>query len=265
MGGGRDVLVIPLGSRGWMPQGGRQTVCTFVRLGEARFLLDCGTGASRLREPALREHLGGDGLTVLFSHYHLDHFAGLAYLPGLLAGLAGPIRLAGPARGLTGAGLREACGRLTSPPLSSQPWSAFPFPLEIVEFGPAGVEIDGVRIRPSLQEHPGGSVALRLDDALCYATDLAAATPALPLADGVQLLIHEAWEAGALAPAGSHSGFAEALARARRAGVPRLLPLHFSPNMTEDDIRALGNLGSPDLQVLVPEEGTPIRFALPAE
>jgi len=257
------VVVIPLGTRGWMPQGGRQTICTFVKLGDARFLLDCGTGVSRLLEQTVSTLMGDGALTILFSHYHLDHFAGLVYLPGLLRGCAGPVRLVGPRSGLVASGLREACERLTSPPLSSQPYTAFPFPLEILEFGPEGIEIEGVAIAVSPQQHPGGSVSLRLGNAACYATDLAASTQELPLAQGVELLIHEAWSTQPQAPAGSHSGFPEALSRARRAGVPRLMPFHFSPDMAEHEIRALGEHSSPDLQILVPEEGKPLEFAAP--
>ncbi len=244
-----------------MPQGGRQTICTFVKLGDARFLLDCGTGVSRLLEREVRAHMGDGALTILFSHYHLDHFAGLAYLPGLLKGCAGPVRLVGPRSGLAAFGLREACERLTSPPLSSQHYSNYPFPIEILEFGPEGIEVDGVTITVSLQVHPGGSVSLRLGNALCYATDLAASTQELPLARGVELLIHEAWSTEPQAPLGVHSGFPEALDRARRAGVPRLMPLHFRPDMLECEILALREYSSPALQVLVPEEGKPIEFA----
>lgn len=258
-----QVAVIPLGTRGWMPRDGRQTICTFVKLGDTRFLLDCGTGVSRLLEPAVRTHLGDGAITILFSHYHLDHFAGLVYLPGLLHGCRGPVRLAGPRSGLTTLGLREACERLTSPPLSSQHYSTYPFPLEILEFGPEGIEIDGVTITTSPQVHPGGSVSLRLGNALCYATDLAASTQELPLAQGVELLIHEAWSKEPQAPLGCHSGFPEALDRARRAGVPRLMPLHFMPGMLEYEIQALGEYSSPSLQVLVPEEGKQIKFAAP--
>lgn len=246
-----------------MPQGGRQTACTFVKLGEVQFLLDCGTGVSRLLEPGVRAHLGNEALTILFSHYHLDHFAGLAYLPGLLRDHPGTIRLAGPRQGLADFGLREACERLTSSPLSSQHYSAFPFPWEILEFGPEGIEIAGVHVAVCPQIHPGGSVSLRIGDALCYATDLAASTRELPLTHGVELLIHEAWSKEPQAPQGIHSGFPEALDRARQAAVPRLMPLHFMPDMSEDEIRTLGEHSSSTLQVIVPEEGTPVRLAIP--
>lgn len=261
MGYSEQAVIVPLGTRGWMPQGGRQTACTFVKLGGTQFLLDCGTGASRLLEPGVRTHLGSGPLTILFSHYHLDHFAGLAYLPALLRDHAGPVRLAGPGKGLSDSGLRTACEQLTSPPLSSQHYSAFAFALELLELGPEGCEIDGVPIAVSPQAHPGGSVSLRLANVLCYATDLAASTQELPLAQGVELLIHEAWSMESQAPSGAHSGFPEAMDRARRAGVPKLMPVHFMPDMTEQAIRALGEHSSPALQVLVPEEGIPLAMS----
>ncbi len=255
-----EVIVTPMGSRGWMPRAGRQTMCTLVRMGKVNFLLDCGTGASRLLEPSVQALLGDGPLTVLFSHYHLDHMVGLMYLPGIFGGSGRPLRLAGPRAGFTQHGLLEACARLTTQPLSSRHYLDFPCPLELCEFGPDGLILDGIHVAASLQDHPGGSVALRIGEALCYATDLAASTRELALAEGVKALIHEAWSLEPQAPLGPHSGLPEALERARRAGVPRLIPSHFGPAMTEAEIRRMGAFSADSVQVLVPMEGRPIRI-----
>jgi ribonuclease BN (tRNA processing enzyme) len=237
-------------------------MCTLVQLGGINFLLDCGTGVSRLLEPDIQALLGDGPLTILFSHYHLDHTVGLTYLSGLFPDNERPVCLAGPRAGFTGGGLREACERLTTPPLSSRHFRDFPFPLELQEFGAEGLVVDGIPIAASLQEHPGGSVTLRIGDAVCYATDLAA-TQELTLAEGVECLIHEAW--GLDPQEGPHSGLPEALERARRAHVPRLMPVHFSPWMTEADIRGMASFAKPALQILIPEEGHPIRFHSPMQ
>lgn len=253
-----EVVITPLGSRGWMPQAGRQTMCTLVQLGKINLLLDCGTGASRLLQPGIQELLGDSPLTILFSHYHLDHSVGLTYLPGILHGTGRAVRLAGPRAGFTRGGLREACERLTSSPLFSRPYLDFPFPLELQEFGPEGLAVEDIPIAVSMQDHPGGSVALRIGNAVCYATDLSPSTKELALADGVDCLIHEAWS---LDPqTGPHSGLPEALERARGARVSRLIPVHFKPGMTEAEIQRMASCSTSSLQILVPEEGRPIRF-----
>ncbi len=253
-----ETILTPLGTRGWMPRDGRQTMCTLVQVGAHTFLLDCGTGVSRLLDPELQAQLQESPLTILFSHYHLDHLAGLAYLPGIFPERKRPVRLAGPREGFLSQGLRQACEQLTASPLSSRHYREFPFPVEIQEFGPEGFQVDGIPIAVALQDHPGGSVTLRIGDAVCYATDLAAATRELPLAKGVEVLIHEAWSPQA--QAGPHSGLLEALDRTEKAGVSRLVPTHFSPWMDEAEIQSLATYSTATVKVLVPTEGFPFRF-----
>jgi ribonuclease BN (tRNA processing enzyme) len=256
-----DTLIVPLGTRGWMPHQGRETMCTLVKRGSNNFLLDCGTGASRLLLPEVREILGRDPITILLSHFHLDHTVGLTYLSGLLSGSDQPVRLAGPRAGFIDFGLREACDQLTSAPLTSRHYRDFPFPVELIEFGPEGIEIDGVPIAISLQAHPGGSATIRIGDSVCYATDLAASMKELPLATGVDCLIHETWSMRTQAPDGSHSGLKEALDRAERAKAKSLIPTHFGLDMTETDIQSLSGFTNATFDVLVPNEGQPIRIA----
>ncbi|MGD2114802.1 MAG: MBL fold metallo-hydrolase, partial [Acidobacteriota bacterium] len=74
--------LIPLGTNGYIPTHGRQTMCFLVRFEDRALLLDAGTGVARLLEPRVRELLEGvEQLDVILSHFHLDHVIGLSYLP----------------------------------------------------------------------------------------------------------------------------------------------------------------------------------------
>jgi ribonuclease BN (tRNA processing enzyme) len=112
----------------------------------------------------------------------------------------------------------------------------------------------------SMQQHPGGSVAIRIGDHVCYATDLSLSTKTLPLARGVRCLIHEAWSLGLQPLDSPHSGLAEAMVRAEESGTPRLIPTHFGPETSEEEIRSLSGFSHDNLEVLVPIEGVPIRI-----
>jgi ribonuclease BN (tRNA processing enzyme) len=199
--------------------------------------------------------LGEDPVTVVLSHYHLDHTVGLTYLSGLFHGEKRPVRFAGPRAGFVEYGPAEALSRLTAPPLSSRHFNQFPFPVEIVEFGPGGFELDGIPVFASGQSHPGGSATIRIADIICYATDIAASGNDLPLAAGVRFLLHESWSCESQAPVGVHSGFVEALGRAEKNRVGSLVPVHFGPDLSEEDIQRLAEAAKPPVHVVIPREG----------
>src|SRR5438309_8187438 len=76
-----QVLTI-LGAGGWFPAHGRHTACALLRDGPNAVLIDAGTGVGRLVErPDLLA--GVEQLDIVLTHFHLDHVAGLAYLPAL--------------------------------------------------------------------------------------------------------------------------------------------------------------------------------------
>ena len=78
-----ETLII-LGGGGWFPAHGRQTACALLRDGDSAIMIDAGTGVGRLVErPELLD--GIERLDILLTHFHLDHVAGLAYLPGAAA------------------------------------------------------------------------------------------------------------------------------------------------------------------------------------
>jgi ribonuclease BN (tRNA processing enzyme) len=233
--------LIPLGINGYFPSYGRQTMSFLVLTDTQALLLDAGTGLSRLIEPTLRELLEPyRELDILLSHYHLDHVIGLSYLPGVWT--RGRVRLFGPASPFVEAEPAEALDRLLHPPLFSAGYRAFPGPVEIISVREKTLRIGDLDVRIWPQEHPGGSIGIRLGDEIAYVTDTVVDTEHVRFVSGVKLLAHELWftdeEARAQGPKG-HSNASAVAEFARAAGVERLLLVHHQPKRTSDEIREM--------------------------
>jgi ribonuclease BN (tRNA processing enzyme) len=107
------------------------------------------------------------------------------------------------------------------------------------------VEIAGHKVRIWSQRHPGGSIGIRIDDAIAYVSDTVVMMENVEQVKGVSLLLHELWlndedAAAQEKEANRHACFApihlyphytdEALTRMAHAlqdvsGVPVLLPV----------------------------------------
>lgn len=231
-------------------------MCFLLRRGDDALLLDAGSGVARLLEPRIRELLGAPArLDIVLSHYHLDHVVGLSYLPGVARGT--PLRIFAPAPPLNDAG-PEALGRLIGPPLFPVPFERWPMSVEVVPYDGEELEAGGFRCRARRQDHPGGSVGLRLEDALAYVTDTRADEATIPFVRGVSRLLHEVWstdeEAAADDPGRAGHSPLSAVARiAREAGVGELLPVHHRPGRSDDELAAM-------TAALEREAGLPVRL-----
>lgn len=249
-----------LGTAGYLPAAGRQTMSFLLATDTDSLLLDAGTGVARLLEPAVAALLpAGRRLDILLSHYHLDHVVGLSYLLGLAADRA--IRIHAPAPPLTMFG-PEGIRQLLSPPLFPLPIERWPMPVEISPFSAAELAIGGLELRLRRQKHPGGSVGVRIGDALAYVTDSVIDPATVEFVRGVKLLLHEVWltaeEAAETDPAPTgHSGAGAVADLARAAGVGRLWVVHHHPRRSAADLArmAAAMQERAGLPVEVPVEG----------
>jgi ribonuclease BN (tRNA processing enzyme) len=219
------VLTI-LGGGGWFPAYERHTACALLRNGDSAIMIDAGTGVSRfIEQPDLLE--GTTRLDILLTHFHLDHIAGLAYLPAL--GLCEQTTIWGPGRLLYGTSTEDLLARV-----SKQPYH--PVPLEDQDIDvrdlPAGdVELGGVTIASRRQDrHSAPTLGFRFGDVLTWITDTAYDPDSAPFAEGSELLMHEAWftERAPRNP-NIHSSAAQAAEVAERASVERLVLIHLPP------------------------------------
>ena len=265
MGGALRLLA--LGTNGYYPTRGRQTM-SFLVLGRgAALLLDAGSGVARLAEPEARAALAGVArLEVLLTHYHLDHVVGLSFLLGVVRGL--PLRIHAPAPPLTEFG-PEVLGRLIAPPFFPLEFARWPMAVEVVPYGPGALEVGPVRFTVRAQHHPGGSTGVRLEDALAYTTDTVIDPATADFARGVDLLLHEAGLSDAEAARDDpgrtgHSAAGEVADLARAAGVGRLGLVHHHPLRDDAGIEAMRQAmerraGCPVLRL---EEGVAIEIGV---
>ncbi len=231
----------PLGTNGYFPSFGRQTMSLLLLADRQALLLDAGTGVSRLIEPAVAALLAPyEDLDVLVSHYHLDHVVGLSYLPAVWP--RGRVRLFGPASPLVDGDPEAAVKQLLAPPLLPPKREPLPARFEVIAVRERELRIGGLELGLWRQNHPGGSIGIRIADDLAYLTDTTVDAANLNRAAGVRLLVHELWstdeEAGQGRAAG-HSSLSAVAEFARAAGVASLMLVHHHPRRDNAEIRAI--------------------------
>jgi ribonuclease BN (tRNA processing enzyme) len=215
-----------LGAGGWLPAYGRQTASAVLRNGDEAVMIDAGTGIARLIEQP--DVLAGvNRLHILLTHFHLDHIAGLAYLPAL--GICDDTTLWGPGRLLYDASTESVLSAVSHEPVH-------PVPLEEQDIQvrdiPAGeLELAGMRITTRRQDrHSAPSLAMRFDDDLTWITDTAFDPDSAGFAQGSRLIAHEAWfTRGSVRNPDIHSAAHQAAEVAAQAGCERLLLIHLPP------------------------------------
>jgi len=216
-----------------------------------RLVLDAGTGMRAVAGQLARTEPGE--VTVLFSHYHLDHLAGLTMNP-LLYNKQWSFKFVGPA--FPDGNVCSAVTGLLAQPYWPVSWKQMSARIEFAEFPAEGIRVGSLRVRGCRVPHPGGCVAYRIEDgtrdaSVVFATDMEwrqrtdddeksfmtmCSTPR-----PADLLIIDAHfaEAEKDAFAGwGHSCREDDLAMARAAGIPRVLLGHHAPNADDRTLLA---------------------------
>jgi ribonuclease BN (tRNA processing enzyme) len=232
-----------LGGGGWFPAHGRQTATALLRNGAHAIMIDAGTGVSRLVErPELLD--GCETLDIVLSHFHLDHIAGLAYLPAL--DLCDQTRVWGPGELLYGSATFDVLERLTHEPVHPVPLEQQH--IEVRDLPGEEVELAGVRVAMRRQDrHTAPSLAFRFDDQLTWITDTAYDPDSARFAAGCELLAHEAWfTTDNPRNETIHTSAAQAAQTAGDAGIERLLLIHLPPfSQRVDDLVAEARATAP--------------------
>jgi ribonuclease BN (tRNA processing enzyme) len=218
--------LIILGGGGWFPAHGRQTACALLRDGDSAVMIDAGTGVGRLVE---RSNLldGVERLDIILTHFHLDHIAGLAYLPAI--GVCDETTVWGPGQLLYGTPTAELLDQVSHEPFHPVPLEDQE--IEVRDLPGFELELPATRLTLRRQDlHSAPTLGLRFDDTLAWITDTAHDEGSVEFASGCQMLAHETWftESAPRNP-DIHSSAVQAADVAVRAGIERLLMIHLPP------------------------------------
>lgn len=244
-----DLSVRFLGVRGsiatpGMAAGGN-TACLEVVAGDTRIILDAGTGLRALGNERMTSGIRNS--TILLSHLHWDHVAGLqfftpVYVPGFRTEIA-----SGPNGVMSH---DQAIRSLFKAPF---------FPVDFDDLG--GVvttrelrtndhfQIGDITVTMARLNHPDPVYGFRLEHAgqsIVYATDtehFACVDPTLKkLAAGADILVYDSQYTPEEYPSKvgwGHSTWQAGAELARAAGVPQLVLFHHDPGRTDAQLAAL--------------------------
>ncbi len=225
--------ITALGSGGWIPSRRRETCCYVVDTGDELIMLDTGTGVCRLQEHS--DLLDGcEAINIVYSHYHLDHLVGLTFLLNWLDGRK--LRIWGPGPPYYSQSCAEILETFTSPPFFPRPISVFSDEVEIYDFPSTGADfrIGKTLVQLNEQRHSAPTFGIRLDDKLYYATDTVVLQSTFERAHGVDLLLHECWQAVPILDHG-HSSTQELREALNGHQVNHLGLIHLNPNWEPAD------------------------------
>lgn len=243
--------LVVLGTAGYHPNEHRQTTCVLIPAAGIAF--DAGTSFFRLPP-----HLETDSLDIFLTHAHLDHTVGLTYLLDVLYQRPlDEVRVHGEADKL--AAIRQHLFAKEIFPVQP-PYIDHPIQPK--------VPVEDATVTHCRLEHPGGSLAYRVDWAdrsLAFVTDTTATTNAsyIDFIRGVDLLIHECnFPDGfsELAEKTGHSCLTPVAQVARQANVGGLVLLHFNPLIPGLESQAIEEALEIFSPIVLAEDGMEIDF-----
>lgn len=195
----------PLGVGGWMPAYHRQTTSFLIEYKARLILVDAGTGTVNLSgyETILSKY---DTIDLILTHYHLDHVAGLFYLPKYLK--SHKLTIWGPGKPYYEKSCSEVLTDFLMQPIVTTGVETLAESVECKSYTEAGFHIGDVKIGVLPQTHTQPSFGITIEDKLHIATDTKIDSAVFKLP--VDLILHECWVKEEIY-AGEHTSLEEIL------------------------------------------------------
>lgn len=219
-----------LGTGAAFSDANRTTTMLAVSTDRSAVVIDCG---GDVVQRLLSHGIALDTIDALIvTHEHADHVSGFPLMMERLW-------LAGRTRALDVYGVARAVAqaRRIHDAFDTSRWPGYPeIRYHLVEASPSAavLECEAWRIAATPGSHPVPVIALRIEDlvgggVLVYSCDTERSGEVERLAQGANLLVHEATGAGP-----GHSSATDAAAVAKGAGVARLVLVHIAPHADDD-------------------------------
>lgn len=226
--------VIILGSASAVPDARHENTHMLVEAGDRTVLVDCpGSPMVRLEQAGIEPNQITD---LILTHFHPDHVSGLA--PLLMS-----LWLVGRKKPINVYGLDPTIDRAEKM-MELYDWKQWPnfYPVNFIRVpgdeGALVLEDKALRIQSSPVEHLIPTIGLRIaflrqSKTLVYSCDTRPSEAVCRLAEGADVLIHEATGSGV-----GHTSPEEAGRIATRAGVRALYLIHYPPQLvTPEQLR----------------------------
>ncbi len=232
--------------------GGDTTSLLLIGPHNERIILDAGTGMNAVAKQLSAMEPGR--VTVLFSHYHLDHLMGLTmnplfYKPDWKFSLIGPV--------LGQCNVRDAVSGLVGPPYWPVSYENMKAKFEFIDFTSDGINTGNFKIRGCTVPHPGGCVSYRIEDvhddaSVVFATDIewqkrttiqetqfmTMCTEPKP-ADLLIMDAHFSRKDSKAYDGWGHTCWEDVIEVALSAGIKRVLLSHHAPEADDNTLRAV--------------------------
>ncbi|HEY4175311.1 MAG TPA: MBL fold metallo-hydrolase [Kofleriaceae bacterium] len=245
---------------------GGNTACVEVTAGDTRIILDAGTGLRTLGDERMKG--GPRHSTILLSHLHWDHVAGLPfftpiYVPGHCVEIA-----SGPNGVMP---LDQAIRNLFVAPFFPVDYAQISDQVSTRELRANDkFTIGDITVTMAKLNHPDPVYGYRLEafgQSIVYATDtehFSCVDPTLKkLAAGADILIYDSQYTPDEYPTKvgwGHSTWLAGAELARAAGVPQLVLFHHDPNRTDEQLAVLEAAAAAELPgTVAAREGMVLR------
>jgi len=218
---------------------GGNTSCVEVRLGEAIYIFDCGTGFRVLGQSLSREFKERPvSAHVFVSHFHWDHIQGLPFFSPLYDNPESQFCFHGPTRMCS---LKSALEDQMNAPYFPVGLAEMQAQQHFYDLDEGRMQLDGVTLKTLWLNHPQGCMGFRMETregVLVYATDNEPGHPVFDenvrkLADGADVLIYDAQylpdEYEARRRGWGHSHWREAVNIVMESGAKELILFHHDP------------------------------------